>query len=145
MSDAKPDPQLQPPPALLPVAPALMMAFWMLLGGAAGIKISQTVWQLCGWSEGEVPVAVPVGASVGLVVGLLLGRIRNPRRLVLLMAIFAGSAAGGVAGQVAWGQIGQICGQVAGALVGGLAWATWLLVAGGWYLPDPAVGNAKSD
>ena len=120
-----------PPPILSPVAPALMMGFWMLLGGAAGIKLSQSLWQLLGWGEGEVSVAVPVGGVVGAVIGAGLGRIRNPRRLVLLMAVFAGSAAGGVAGKVAWGEIGEIGGQVVGGFIGGLAWATWLLVGRG--------------
>ena len=117
-----------PPTILSPVAPALMMGFWMLLGGAAGIKLSQSLWQLFGWGEGEVSVAVPVGGVVGVVIGAGLGRIRNPRQLVLLMAVFAGSAAGGVAGKVTWGEIGEIGGQVVGGFIGGLAWATWLLV-----------------
>ena len=116
------------PPALTPLAPALMMAFWMLLGGAAGIKLSQSLWQILDWGDGEVSVAVPVGGVVGAAIGAVLGRVTNPRRLVLLMAVFAGSAAGGVAGHVAWGEIGEIGGQVVGGLIGGLAWAAWLLV-----------------
>jgi len=30
------------PPIPAPLAPLLMMAFWMLLGGAAGIKLAQS-------------------------------------------------------------------------------------------------------
>lgn len=107
-------------------APVLMMAFWMLLGGAAGVKIMQSVWRLLGLGVGEVAIAVPVGGAVGALVGALLGLIRNPRSLVLLMAMFAGAAAGGVAGMVPWGDVGEIGGQVAGGLVGGIAWAAWL-------------------
>jgi hypothetical protein len=103
-----------------------MMAFWMLLGGAAGIKLAQSMWQLLGWGDGEVSIAVPVGGVVGALAGALLGLISNPRLLVLLMAVFAGSAAGAVAGELAWGDIGEIGGQVAGGLVGGIAWAAWL-------------------
>jgi hypothetical protein len=113
------------PPRL---APVLMMAFWMLLGGAAGIRAAQTLWQLLDLGGGAVSVAVPVGGAAGAVVGGLLGLISNPRLLVLLMAVFAGSAAGAVAGKVAWGEVG---GQVAGALIGGLAWATWLFLGRG--------------
>src|SRR4051794_17050672 len=102
------------PPVL---APVLMMAFWMLLGGAAGIRLAQSIWQLLGWSAGGVSVAVPVGGVAGAAAGAVLGRISNPPVLVLLMAVFAGSAAGGVAGKVPWGEIGEIGGQVAGGLV----------------------------
>ncbi len=49
------------PPTLPPSMPLLMMVFWMLLGGAAGVKLAQTMWQLLGWSAGGVSVAVPVG------------------------------------------------------------------------------------
>lgn len=28
-----------------PLAPLMMMAFWMLLGGAAGIRAAQSIWQ----------------------------------------------------------------------------------------------------
>lgn len=75
------------PPVL---APVLMMAFWTLLGGAAGIKIVQSVWPFFGFGGGEVAIAIPVGAVVGALAGALLGLIRNPRWLVLLMAMFAG-------------------------------------------------------
>jgi hypothetical protein len=108
----------------------LMAVFWMLLGGAAGIKVLQSVWHFLGFDVGEVTIAVPVGGVLGALVGLLLGMIKNPRALVLLMAVFAGSAAGAVAGRQPWGDLGEIGGQVAGGLVGGIAWATWLWV--GW-------------
>ena len=118
-----------PIPPVLP--PALMMAFWMLLGGAAGIKIMQSIWRFLGVEAGQVTIAVPVGGALGALIGALLGLINNPRGLVLLMAVFAGASAGGVAGQLPWGDVGQIGGQVAGGLVGGIAWAIWLLV-GRW-------------
>jgi len=111
------------PPVL---APILMMVFWMLLGGAAGIKIMQSIWRLLGVGVGEFTIAVPVGGAVGALAGALLGLINNPRLLVLLMAVFAGASAGGVAGQLAWGDAGGIGGQLAGSLVGGIAWALWL-------------------
>jgi hypothetical protein len=114
------------PPAPPPLAPLMMMIFWALLGSAAGIKLTQSIWQLVGWTGGEVSVAVPVGGVVGAVCGALLGLITSPRMLVLLMAVFAGSSAGAVAGQLPWGDVGRIGGQVAGALVGGIAWAMWL-------------------
>jgi hypothetical protein len=121
MSDIMPEGPAPPQPA-----PVLMMAFWMLLGGAFGIRVAQSLWQLLDLGGGAVPVAVPVGGVIGAVAGGLLGLISNPRLLVLLMAVFAGSAAGAVAGKVAWGEVGEIGGQVAGALVGGIAWAAWL-------------------
>ncbi len=118
------------PTAPLPpvLAPVLMMAFWMLLGGAAGIKVMQSIWRFLDFDIGQFTIAVPVGGVVGTVVGALLGLISNPRLLVLVMAVFAGASAGGVAGQLPWGDIGQIGGQVAGGLIGGVAWATWLFV-----------------
>jgi hypothetical protein len=120
-----------PPPIPPVVAPVLMMAFWMLLGGAAGIKIAQGVWPLLGFGGGEVAIAIPVGGVIGALAGALLGLIRNPRGLVLLMAVFAGSAAGAVAGKVVWGEFGEIGGQVLGGLVGGIAWAIWMFVGRG--------------
>jgi hypothetical protein len=111
-----------------PLAPILMMVFWMLLGGAAGIKLAQSTWQLFGWASGDVSIAVPAGGVVGALAAALLGWISNPRLLVLLMAVFAGSAAGAVAGKLPWGTVGEIGGQVVGALVGGIAWAVWLFV-----------------
>ena len=114
-----------------PLAPILMMAFWMLLGGAAGIKLTQSIWRLLGWGAGEVSIAVPVGGAGGALVGALLGLISNPRLLVLLMAVFAGATAAAVAGKLAWGEIGEIGGQIAGGLVGGMIWAVWLFMGGG--------------
>jgi hypothetical protein len=108
-----------------------MIAFLMVLGSAAGIKIAQSIWQFLGWSTGSVSIAVPIGGVIGAAGGVVLGRISNPRVLVLLMAIFAGWSAGGVAGKIAWGETGEICGQVAIGLLGGLAWATWFFVGGG--------------
>lgn len=121
-----PDAKKEDPSASPPLAPLLMMAFWMLLGGAAGIRVAQSLWQILGLVGGEVSVAVPIGGALGAIGGGLLGLISNPRLLVLLMAMFAGSAAGAVAGKLAWGEIGEIGGQVAGALVGGATWAAWL-------------------
>lgn len=118
-----------------PLAPMLMMGFWMLLGGAGGVRVAQSLWQILGVEGGQVSVAVPVGGAVGAVSGGLLGLISNPRLLVLLMAVFAGSAAGAVAGQVAWGGIGEIGGQVAGGLLGGIAWAVWLYIGRGKVRP----------
>jgi hypothetical protein len=36
------------------LAPILMMVFWMLLGGAAGIKIMQSIWRFLGIEVGGV-------------------------------------------------------------------------------------------
>jgi hypothetical protein len=118
----------RPTGPLPPLAPLLMMAFWMLLGGAAGIKIMQSIWRFFDLGIGEVAIAVPVGGVVGALAGALLGLISNPRLLVLLMAVFAGSAAGAVAGKLFWGEIGDFGGKVAGGLVGGIAWAVWLFI-----------------
>jgi hypothetical protein len=113
-----PGPSASLPP---PLAPILMMAFWLLLGGAAGIKLAQSVWRLLGWGAGDVFIAVPVGGVIGALAGALLGLISNPRLLVLLMAVFAGASAGAVAGKLAWGEIGEIGGQVGAGLVAGMA------------------------
>ena len=126
---SNPSPRAVPLPPVL--APVLMVVFWMLLGGSAGIKIMESIWHFLGVEAGELTVAVPVGGAVGAVVGALLGLINNPRLLVLLMAVFAGASAGGVAGQLPWGDVGQIGGQVAGGLAGGAAWAFWLLMGAG--------------
>ncbi len=123
---AKPISQI--PPVL---APRLMMVFWMLLGGAAGIKITETIWRCRGAEAGELVVPVSIGGVAGAFVGALLGLIQNPNVMVLLMAIFAGASAGGVAGELPWGDVGQIGGQIVGGLVGGIAWAIWLLVGRG--------------
>ncbi len=127
------------------MAPALMMAFWMLLGAAFGIRLMESVWRLFEISIGEVSIVVPVGGAVGAVGGAFLGLITNPRLLVLLMAVFAGSAAGAVAGKLPWGDIGEIGGQVAGGLVGGIAWATWLYFgrSTGPSLMNPAQGEPQ--
>lgn len=98
-----PDPAMPPLPAPPPLAAILMMTFWMLLGGAAGIKLAQSTWQLLGWGAGDVSVAVPVGGVAGALAGALLRFITNPRLLVLLMAVFAGASAGAVAGKLPWG------------------------------------------
>jgi hypothetical protein len=123
---------LDPPSRALPLppvlAPVLMIVFWVLLGGAAGIKIMERIWRFFGVEAGELTIAVPVGGAIGALAGALLGLIKSPRLLVLLMAVFAGASAGGVAGELPWGDIGQIGGQVAGGLVGGIAWAIWLFV-----------------
>jgi hypothetical protein len=105
------------PPVL---APKLLMVFWMLLGGAAGIKITESIWRFRGAESGELTLAVSVGGVVGALAGVLLGLIQNPHVLVFLMAVFAGASAGGVAGELPWGDVGQIGGQLAGGLVGGL-------------------------
>src|SRR5579864_1499690 len=125
------DPDLPSPASPIPpaLAPVLMMVFWMLLGGAAGIKIMEAFWRILGAKVGEVAIAVPVGGAVGGLAGALLGLISNPRLLVLLMAVFAGASAGGVAGQLPWGDAGEVAGQVAGGLVGGIAWTIWMLLA----------------
>jgi|ERR1043166_7393110 hypothetical protein len=120
-----PETPLPIPPVL---APVLMMGFWMLLGGAAGIKVMQSIWRLLGFDTGDVAIAVPVGGVAGALAGALLGLVSKPHLLVLVMAVFAGASAGGVAGQVPWGDIGEIGGQVAGGLVGGIAWAAWLFI-----------------
>jgi hypothetical protein len=108
------------------MAPVLMMAFWMLLGAAFGIRLMESIWRLFSVQVGEVSIVVPVGGVVGALGGACLGLISNPRLLVLLMAVFAGSAAGTVAGKLPWGEIGEIGGQLIGGLVGGIAWALWL-------------------
>jgi hypothetical protein len=113
-------------PSPSPLAPVLMLAFWMLLGGATGITAAQRLWHLFGLGAGDVAVAVPVGGVVGAVAGALLGLVTGPRLFVLLMAVFAGVAAGGVAGRLPWGAVGEFAGQAIGGLVGGAAWAVWL-------------------
>jgi hypothetical protein len=125
---AVPDAARSTPPIPPVFAPILMMVFWMLLGGAAGIKIMQGIWRFFEVGVGELTIAVPIGGAVGALAGALLGLINNPRLMVLLMAVFAGTSAGGIAGQLPWGNVGEIGGQVAGGLVGGIVWAVWLLM-----------------
>jgi hypothetical protein len=121
-----PDPETSPKLPPLPPASRLVMAgFWILLGGAAGINLAQSLWHLLDLSVGTVSIAVPVGGGLGALLGLFLGMIENPRVLVLLTAVFAGSAAGAVTGKVCWGSIGEIGGQIAGGLVAAIAWTIW--------------------
>lgn len=103
----------------------------MLLGGASGIRVAQSLWQMLDLGGGHVSVAVPIGGALGAIGGALLGLITRPRLLVLLMAVFAGSSAGAVAGKLPWGDVGEIAGQVAGGLIGLGAWATWLFLGRG--------------
>jgi len=110
----------------LPALP-LMLVFWILLGGAAGVNFLQAVWHAFGWSVGEVSIAVPVGGALGALAGGLLGLIRDPHVLVLPLLIFAGSAAGAVAGRLPWGPVGEISGEALGGLLGACAWTAWLL------------------
>ena len=118
------------PPVLVPeaLAPVLMMAFWVLLGAASGIRLLESIWRFLDLQFGELGIVVPVGGAVGALVGGLLGLISNPRLQVLLMAVFAGAAAGAVAGRLPWGDIGEIAGQLGGGLIGGGAWAAWLFI-----------------
>ena len=55
------------PPSLLPpvLAPILMMVFWMLLGGAVGIKMMEGIWRIRGVEVGRLTIAVSVGGTVG--------------------------------------------------------------------------------
>jgi hypothetical protein len=114
-------------PPLLPIAPKLMLLFWMLLGAVAGITLAQQVWRLAGLTSGNFAIAVPVGAVGGALGGVLVGRITHPHLLVLVMALLAGWSVGALAGGLAWADIGQITGGFIGALVGGLTWGAWLL------------------
>jgi hypothetical protein len=115
------------PPLLLPLAPKLMLVFWMLLGAVAGITLAQGVWRMVGLSGGTFSVAVPVGAVAGAVGGGLVGQITRPHLLVLIMAMLAGWSVCALGGRLAWGETGQIAGGFTGALIGGLTWAVWLL------------------
>jgi hypothetical protein len=120
-----PTPLVSPP--LLPMAPKLMLLFWMLLGAVAGITLAQQVWRLAGLTAGVFALAVPVGAVGGAVGGALVGRITRPHLLVLVMALLAGWSVGALGGGLAWAEMGQIAGGFLGALVGGLTWTVWLL------------------
>jgi hypothetical protein len=120
----------QPPPAalpLLPLAPRLILVFWLLLGSVAGVNLAQSVWRVAGLGAGAFAIAVPLGAVAGALGGGLVGRITRPHLLVLVMAILAGWSVGGLCGGFAWAEIGQIAGGLTGALVGGLTWAVWVL------------------
>lgn len=115
------------PPPLLPLAPKLMLVFWMLLGAVAGVKLAQGVWRMAGWNTGAVAIAVPAGAVAGAIAGGFIGRITRPSLLVLIMALLAGWSLGALAGALAWAETGQFAGGSIGALVGGLTWTLWLL------------------
>jgi hypothetical protein len=114
-------------PPLMPMAPKLMLLFWMLLGAVAGITLAQQVWRLAGLTAGVFTIAVPVGAVGGAVGGALVGWITRPHLLVLVMALLAGWSVGAMGGGLAWAEMGQIAGGFTGALVGGLTWGVWLL------------------
>ena len=45
-----------------------MTAFWILLGGAAGINAAQSLWHLLGLGAGEMAIAVPIGGGAGAMV-----------------------------------------------------------------------------
>jgi hypothetical protein len=70
---AMPDDATKPP-----LAPVAMVVFWMLLGGAAGINITQRLWHLLGLGGGDVSIAVPVGGVAGAIAGALLGLAHAP-------------------------------------------------------------------
>jgi hypothetical protein len=112
-------------PPLLPLAPKLMLLFWMLLGAVAGITLAQQVWRIVGLSAGIFAIAVPIGVVGGAVGGGLVGRITRPHLVVLVMALFAGWSVGAMGGGLAWAETGQIGGGFLGALAGGLIWAVW--------------------
>ena len=119
--------QLSPVAPLLPLAPKLMLVFWMLLGCVAGISLGQSVWRMAGWSTGSFAIALPVGAVAGAVGGGLVGQISRPHLLVLIMALLAGWSVGALGGGLAWSEMGQLAGGFVGALAGGLTWTVWLL------------------
>jgi hypothetical protein len=128
--EAKPSVKTNTPsplPPLLPLAPKLMLMFWMFLGAVAGVKLTQGVWRMAHWSTGDIAIAVPAGAVAGAVAGGLIGRITRPSLLVLIMALLAGWSLGALAGGLVWAETGQLSGGSIGALVGGLTWTLWLL------------------
>jgi hypothetical protein len=114
------------PPSLLPLAPKLMLVFWILLGVVAGVKLAQGMWPMAGWTSGTIAGAVPIGAVAGVAVGALIGRITRPSLLVLIMALLAGWSLGALTGGLAWSQIGQFTCGLLGLLIGGLTWTLWL-------------------
>jgi hypothetical protein len=128
--EAKPSVKTNTPsalPPLLPLAPKLMLMFWMLLGAVAGVKLVQEIWRMAHWSTGDIAIAVPTGAVAGSIAGGLIGRITRPSLLVLIMALLAGWSLGALAGGLVWAETGQLAGGAIGALVGGLTWTLWLL------------------
>jgi hypothetical protein len=128
--EAKQERQSQTPlvsPPLLPLAPKLMLVFWMLLGAVAGVKLAQELWPMAGWTSGTIAGGVPIGAVAGAAAGGLIGRITRPSLLVLIMALLAGWSLGALAGGLVWAETGQFAGGSIGALIGGLAWTLWLL------------------
>ena len=68
-----PDPPSPASPLPPVLAPVLMIVFWVLLGGAAGIKIMQSIWRFLGVEVGEVTIAVPIGGAVGALARSALG------------------------------------------------------------------------
>jgi hypothetical protein len=119
--------ELPPVPLpLLPMAPRLMLVFWMLLGAVAGITLLQGVWRMAGLRAGAFAIALPIGAVAGAVGGALVGQITRPHLLVLVMALLAGWSVGSLGGGLAWAETGQIADGLTGAFVGGLTWAVWL-------------------
>ena len=62
-----PDAARSPAPIPPVLAPVLMMTFWAILGGAAGIKIVQGIWPFLGFGGGEVAIACRLAAIVSLV------------------------------------------------------------------------------
>jgi hypothetical protein len=127
---ADPEVRFRPPStplARLPLAPRLMLAFWMLLGSVAGINLALGIWRVAELSVEAFALAVPVGALVGAVGGGLVGQITKPRLLVLVMAMLAGWSMGALVGGFGWAELGQIAGGLTGSLTGGLIWAAWLL------------------
>ncbi|HTU89227.1 MAG TPA: hypothetical protein VMF69_03940 [Gemmataceae bacterium] len=128
--EAKPSEKTNSPsasPPLLPLAPKLMLLFWMLLGAVAGVKLLQGIWRMAGWDTGATAIAVPAGAVAEAIAGGLIGRITRPSLLVLIMALLAGWSLGALAGGLVWAETGQFAGGSIGALVGGLTWTLWLL------------------
>jgi hypothetical protein len=115
------------PSSLLPLAPKLMLVFWMFLGAVAGVKLMQGVWRMAGWNTGALAIAVPAGVVAGAIAGGFIGRITRPSLLVLIMALLAGWSLGALAGGLVWAETGQFAGGSIGALVGGLTWTLWLL------------------
>ena len=64
-----PDPPASASPVPSALAPGLMIVFWVLIGGAAGIKMMESIWRFLGFEAGELTIAVPVGGAVGALAG----------------------------------------------------------------------------